>query len=59
MEEKMIARINRKLEWMKNEFDRTHQFSEINNAKIDGMMEMLELVTGKEYFYDEKGVHER
>lgn len=59
MEEKMIARINKKLEQMAKDFDRTHQFNEIDNAKVYGMMEMLELVTGKEYYYDANGVHER
>lgn len=59
MKEKMIARINKQIEKMAKDFERTHQFNENDNAKVDGMMEMLELVTGKEYFYDESGVHER
>ena len=59
MEEKMIAKINKKLDQMKKDFNRTHRFNEIDNAKVYGMMEMLELVTGKEYYYDQSGVHER
>jgi len=28
-------------------------------AKIDGMIEVLEMFTDKEYYYDENGLHER
>lgn len=59
MEEKMIAKINQKIEKMVKEFEKTKKYNSIANAEIDGMMEMLELVTERNYFYDEAGVHER
>lgn len=59
MEEKMIAKINQKIEKTVKEFEKTKKYNSIANAEVDGMMEMLELVTGKNYFYDEIGVHER
>lgn len=29
------------------------------NAKIQGMIAMLEIATGKSYFYDNAGLHKR
>lgn len=59
MEEKIIARINQKIAKMVKEFDKTKEYNSIANAEVDGMIEILELVTGKKYFYDETGVRER
>jgi len=59
MEEKMIERINQKITKMLKEFEKTKKYNSIANAEVDGMMEMLELATEKNYFYDETGVHER
>lgn len=61
MEEKMIARINEEIEYVKNLYDQWNnpEWIQTNIAKIDGMMIMLELVTGKKYYRDNDGVHER
>lgn len=59
MEEKIIARINQKIAKMVKEFDKTKEYNSIANAEVDGMIEILELVTEKKYFYDETGVRER
>ena len=59
MEEKMIERINQKITKMLKEFEKTKKYNSIANAKVDGMIEILELATEKNYFYDETGVHER
>lgn len=59
MTEKMIARINQKIAKIAKEFEKTKKYDSIANAELDGMMEILELVTEKNYFYDETGVHER
>ena len=43
---------------MEIRFQETHKFSETDNAEIDGMIEMLKIVTGKDYYYNENGVYE-
>ena len=59
MEEKMIAKINEEIKFMVDEFNRTKHRNENNVNRLYGMIDMLVLVTGKEYFYDENGIHER
>lgn len=61
MEEKMIEKINKEIEHTKELYDKwkTQSFMDVAIAKIDGMMVMLELVTGKTYYYDNDGVHEK
>lgn len=31
---------------------------ELRIARIDGMLEILKFITGKDYYYDENGLHE-
>lgn len=61
MENKMIARINQEIEFIKKMYDNrvsseTHM---VNVARLNGMVEMLSIATGKEYYYDNDGLHER
>lgn len=58
MKEKMIEKINQRIKRMEIRFQETHKFSETDNAEIDGMIEMLKIVTGKDYYYNENGVYE-
>lgn len=59
MEEKMITRINEEIKFMVDEFNRTKHRNENTINRLYGMIDMLVLVTGKEYFCDENGIHER
>jgi hypothetical protein len=59
MEDKMIERINKEIEGLKRIFEVTKTYDPVGNAKIIGMIEMLSIVTGKNYYYDENGLHER
>jgi hypothetical protein len=59
MEDKMIERINREIEISKKYFELTGQTDIQTNCKIIGMLQMLEIATGKEYYFDENGLHER
>ena len=61
MENKMIERINQEIEYTKQLFEQwnNHEWIKTNLAKIDGMIEMLEIATGKKYYRDNDGVHER
>ena len=59
MIEKMIKRINLEIEWLKSSYEITNEFDPITNAKIGGMIEMLNIASGKEYYYDATGLHER
>lgn len=61
MEEKMIKRINKEIEWVKKMYDKqissdTHM---INIARLNGMIELLSIATEKSYYYDENGLHEK
>lgn len=58
---KMIEAINFGIEGAKYEF-KNHGSSEFYNreyARICGMIRMLEIATGKNYYFDENGLHER
>ena len=59
MEKKMIERINEEIKFTVKDYKETGKYDAKANALIRGMMEMLVLVTGKDYYYDESGVHER
>lgn len=58
--EKMVERINFKIrlaqEKYEGEWTESHA---LRIAEIDGMLDMLSIVTGKEYYFDENGLHER
>lgn len=59
--EKIKNKIETLIEWAndsfkKNGWDNSH---ELKLAKIDGLVQALEILTEKEYYYDENGLHER
>lgn len=39
----------------KDEWTTAH---ELRNARLDGMVDALSILTGKDYWYDETGLHE-
>lgn len=51
--EKLIKRAN---EEFTGEWSKSH---ELKLAKIEGCIMMLSVLTDKEYYYDENGLHER
>lgn len=59
MVEKMIKAVNEKINLTVGAYALTHTYDAIANAEVRGMLSMLQLATGKEYYYDESGVHER
>ena len=59
MEQKMLERINETIAISKKWYEVTGQVDTLTNNKILGMLEMLTIVTGKQYYFDENGVHER
>lgn len=58
MENKMIERINKEIKLMVEDYKATGKYDARANAELKGMMEMLVLVTGKDYRYNENGVYE-
>lgn len=58
-EQEIIKKINDKIYWMVKEYEQTHEFNAIKTEHICGMLDTLEMFTGKSYYYDEQGVHER
>lgn len=56
--EKTIKAINYEIEKSKNHFNTYKKCDELTNRKIDGMIQVLNIFTGKEFFYDENGIHE-
>lgn len=59
--EKMVERIEKAIERTKEYYERRgwNETHEKHLAKINGMIEMLKIVTEKEYYFDENGLHER
>lgn len=57
--EKMVERIENEIKVSKRYFEATNEVDTLTNSKICGMIEMLQMVTGKEYYFDENGLHER
>ena len=61
----MIEHINREIAnavTFYNDFKHTSFINEsmsLANAKIQGMIAMLEIATEKEYYYDNDGLHEK
>ena len=61
MEEKMIERIKLEIERAKEHYQ-CYGWNESHQRrleKIDGMLDMLTIVTGKDYYYNADGLHER
>ena len=67
MTEQMIERINKEIKEAKAVYDSIQNELYVIQVQkmsayyrtIDGMIEMLTIVTGKEYTYDENGVKEK
>ena len=57
LEQKMIDKINRQIKYAMSLF--TNASHKRRMARIDGMVDMLTLVTGKEYVVTENGLLER
>ena len=60
MLEKMISEINKEIERTKEYYERNgwDNGHEKNLARINGMIKMLEIATGKSYTFDENGLTE-
>lgn len=59
MENKMVGMIEEEIQKSKSYFISEGKNDILTNCKIIGMIEMLQVVTGKLYFFDETGLHER
>lgn len=47
------------IEIARNNFTEWNHSHELRLARIDGMLEALSILTGKDYYYDENGLHEK
>lgn len=58
--ERMKRRINRMIDNAKEHFEMYgwNQSYDLKIARIDGCLTMLEMLTEKEYYYDDNGLHE-
>ena len=56
---KMLERINFKIGYAQENFTEWNESHTLRMAEIDGMIDMLSLVTGKDYVVTENGVEER
>lgn len=55
---KMLERINFKIRYEQKNFTKWDAAHERRMAEIDGMVDMLSIVTGKEYVITENGLEE-
>lgn len=56
---KMLERINFKIGYAQENFTEWNESHTLRMAEIDGMIDMLSLVTGKDYVVTENGLEER
>jgi len=56
---KMLDRINFKIQYTQENFTEWNATHERRMAEIDGMIDMLSIVTGKNYVITESGLEER
>lgn len=56
---KMLERINFKIRYANENFTEWNATHERRMAEIDGMIDMLSIVTGKNYIVTENGLEER
>ena len=56
---KMLERINFKIRYAKENFTEWNDSHALRMAEIDGMVDMLSIVTGKDYVVTENGLEER
>lgn len=59
LENRMINKINKQIELARSLFVEWNPSHERRMERIDGMIDMLSLVTGKEYTITEEGLVER
>lgn len=59
LEQKMIDRINNRIKFTVSSFTEWNPSHERRMVRIEGMVDMLTLVTGKEYIITENGLIER
>ena len=58
-EEKMLERINREIKFAVSEFTEWNEVHQYRMKKIEGMVDMLSLVTGKDYIITDSGLAEK
>ncbi len=56
---KMIKRINFKISYANENFTEWNEMHRIRMAEIDGMVDMLSIITGKDYVVTEDGLKEK
>ena len=56
---KMLERINFKIRYAQENFTEWNEMHSLRMAEIDGMIDMLSLVTGKDYIITEDGLKEK
>lgn len=57
--DKMLERINFKIRYAQENFTEWNESHSLRMAEIDGMIDMLSIVTGKSYIITEEGLKER
>lgn len=53
----IIKKVNSEIERMYTRFNRDEKENPYASGKIDGMLEVLEILTGEKYRYDENGIY--
>lgn len=56
---KMLERINFKIRYAQENFTEWNESHFLRMAEIDGMIDMLSIVTGKDYIITENGLKEK
>lgn len=56
---KMLERINFKIRYAQENYTEWNESHALRVAEIDGMIDMLSIVTGKDYVITENGLEER
>lgn len=58
-EEKVLEQANFLIKLLNEKFALTKKFDAAANERICGLLEALEIMTGRKFWYDEEGVHEK
>lgn len=59
IEMKTLSKAEMLIDIAKEYFERTGKRDNVTLARVEGMLDTLSIVTGREYFYDNKGVKVR
>lgn len=59
VEMKILSKAEMLIDIAKEYFERTGKRDNVTLARVEGMLDTLTLVTGREYIYDNKGVRVR